>query len=84
MSANPRVTVGQLVAALSELDPALGVLVEGYEGGYTSPRIDGPSDFAVSPWQQESALFGEYDEVDETDERSTDDYRAIVLTRDEP
>jgi hypothetical protein len=34
-----RLTVGELVEELSELDPTMLVLVNGYEGGYQAPSV---------------------------------------------
>lgn len=71
---NPPITVGELIEQLSALDPSLGVLVEGYEGGLSSPVIEPADSFTHQP--DTSGLFGDYDR----DIVGT--YRAVVLARD--
>ncbi len=51
-------TVADLITELQKLDPALPVLVEGYEGGYTTFSITEEEVF-YSP----SAYCGEYDKT---------------------
>ena len=40
-------TVGELIAALQSYDPALVVVVDGYEGGYDDPTLS--TELNVSP-----------------------------------
>lgn len=71
-------TVADLIAELQKLDPALPVLVEGYEGGYTTFSI-GEHEVFFSP----SPYCGEYEKTkswlkgDETNQP----FQAILLER---
>lgn len=71
-------TVADLIAELQKLDPSLPVLVQGYEGGYTSFSISEDEVF-----YHPSAYCGEYEKTKwarpEGDEEQP--FRALLLER---
>ena len=70
-------TVAQLIEKLQQLDPALPVLVEGYEGGYTTFSISEQEVF-YSP----SDYCGEYDKTEwRINHDNQPPFMAILLER---
>jgi len=59
------VTVGELIAVLSNFDPSLRVLAQDYEDGFSDPRISQSKmyreyDKGTCPW-----FYGPYDEAND-------------------
>jgi hypothetical protein len=73
----PRITVGELIAQLRQLDPSLPVLVDGYEEGMETPEPPEVGWFAPSR-HRPSWYEGDFESASESEAGA---FRAVLLSR---